>query len=134
MSQSQPSKAISTRKLPLSRVLAILLVSIVFGPCLPTAQADGAIAIERAQGPKLSRAQGHYARARSLLLAAVREFDLATQEVNPDALIDSQEWRGMVVDRARDLEHVLDPQPRVSNGPGVRFEPDSRLLSEAAGR
>lgn len=79
-------------------------------------------------GPEdLAAATGHYARTRSLLLAAIREFDAGYKLANPDALMDSQLFRETLLTRAKELEHVLDPQPRASKG-GVRFNPDSRLL------
>lgn len=79
---------------------------------------------------RLSAAVGHYARARSLLIAAIREFDKGYKIARPDALLDSAEWRNTLLDRAEALERVLDPQPRVTRG-GVRYEPDRRLLGEA---
>lgn len=87
--------------------------------------------LERAEGERLAEATGHYARTRSLIIAAIREFDKAAALASPDALIDSQEWRRTLVDRAQDLEKVLDPQPRASRG-GVKFDADTRLLNEAA--
>jgi len=86
--------------------------------------------IENVDGEQLSAAIGHYARARSLLIAAIREFDSGNRVASPDALLDSKEWRLEVVSRAEELERVLDPQPRLSKG-GVRYNPDNRLLGEA---
>ena len=83
--------------------------------------------IERASQADVNGAVGHYARARSLLIAAVREFDQGYAKARPDSLINSQEWRANLIDRAEDLERVLDPQPRLSER-GVRFNPDSRLM------
>jgi len=113
---------------------ALSLGIIVAGPAhsqslSPTGTAK-AIPIERAEGATLSKAVGHYARSRSLLIAAIREFDRATNLVDPDSLIDSEHFRTVLLERSRDLEHILDPQPRVSKE-GVRFEPDTRLLGEA---
>ena len=88
------------------------------------------IGIERASGEKLATAIGHYARARSLLIAAVGEFDKGLKLANPDAVLDSKEWRITLVNRAEELEKVIDPQPRVSKG-GVKFSADSRLLDGA---
>ena len=91
---------------------------------------DGAVALQKADGETLSAGIGHFARARSLLLAAIREFDLGLAKVNPDMLLDSAKWRETLMERAGEIERVLDPQPRASKG-GVRYEPDSRLLTEA---
>lgn len=81
----------------------------------------------RAEGAELYNAVAHYARSRALLLAAIRAFDEGTKLANPNALLDSAEWRSNLVERAKDLEILLDPQPRVSNG-GVRFEAQPSLL------
>ena len=88
------------------------------------------IGLERASGEKLANAVGHYARARSLLIAAVNEFDKGYKIANPDAILDSKAWRGTLIDRAEELQKVLDPQPRVTRG-GVKFSADPRLLNEA---
>ena len=88
------------------------------------------VTLQKASGETLTAAVGHFARARSLLLAAVREFDLGLARVNPDALLDSTKWRNTLMERAKEMERVLDPQPRATKG-GVRYEPDNRLLSEA---
>ncbi len=95
--------------------------------------ADSAIPVQKAEGEKLSIATGHYSRARSLLIAAIREFDEGLKVVNPDALLDSQAFRASLLERSKDLERVLDPQPRVSKS-GVRYQPDSRLLGGAKGK
>lgn len=78
----------------------------------------------------LAAATGHYARARSLLVEAIREFDRGYKIADPSALIDSKRWRTSLLDKAEELERVLDPQPRVSNS-GVKFNADKRLLNEA---
>jgi hypothetical protein len=87
--------------------------------------------LERATGEQLSSAVGHYARARALLVTAIREFDEGQKLADPRALIDAQRWRSTLLDRAEDLERVLDPQPRASKT-GVKFTGDRRLLSEAS--
>ncbi|MCB0336183.1 MAG: hypothetical protein KDD62_07750 [Bdellovibrionales bacterium] len=88
------------------------------------------VSLERAQGEKLATAVGHYARARSLLLAALREFDAGLKQANPQVIIDVKEWREDIINRSEDLDKVIAPQPR-STKHGVQFNPDSRLLSEA---
>jgi hypothetical protein len=94
------------------------------------ADTEPTIRIERAQGERLAQAIGHYARARSLLIAAIREFDAGAKLASPQSLLDVTTFRHTLLDRAEDLERILDPQPRVNRG-GVRFEADSRLLGEA---
>ena len=85
------------------------------------------VGIERANGERLSAAMGHFARSHALLIQAIREFDRGRQIAKPDAVLDSQRWRSGLVQRTKDIQRVLAPQPRVSNA-GVRYEPDSRLL------
>jgi hypothetical protein len=99
-------------------------------PRAALATAQKPLGIEAAKGERLAAAVGHYARARSLILAAIREFDSGKRLATPDVLLDSAEWRSSLIDRATELEKVLDPQPRLTNG-GVRYQPDTRLLGEA---
>jgi hypothetical protein len=77
-----------------------------------------------------AEAIAHYARSRALLVAAVNEFDKARKLAKPDELLDASAWRTTLIDRAEDLERVLDPQPRATKG-GIKFEADPRLLPEA---
>lgn len=86
--------------------------------------------LQSAKGEDLSEAMGHYGRARALLITAIREFDKGAAKASPEALLDVEAWRNSLIGRAKDLERVLDPQPRVSAG-GVKYEADSRLLGEA---
>lgn len=86
--------------------------------------------IKNIQGEKLAQATGHFARARSLLIAALNEFDQGLELANPDALFSSSEWRSDVTARARDIEHILAPQARETTG-GIKFQADPRLLGEA---
>ena len=87
--------------------------------------------IESATRPTLAKATGHYSRTRSLLIAAVREFDKANKLVDPGALIKTNEFRNILLDRVEDLDKILAPQPRVSEA-GVRYESDGRLLGNLA--
>ncbi len=111
-------------------IKAIILLALAISLGAPAAKAEEAVGLERAEGDKLSEAMGHYSRARSLLVAAVREFDAAYKLANPNVLLNSAQWRATLVDRAQELDRVLDPQPRVSRT-GVRFQTDTRLLNEA---
>lgn len=90
--------------------------------------------LERADGDTLAQAVGHYARTRALLLSAIQEFDRACKIAKPNAILDSEAWREDLINRARDLEKILAPQPRITKG-GVKFEGDRRLLkTEADGK
>lgn len=93
-----------------------------------TPQSQATSSYEGASGDQLASAVGHYARSRSLLIEAIREFDRGTKIANPDSILNSEEWRNSLVSRAEDLERILAPQPRVSKG-GVKFQADTRLLN-----
>ena len=114
--------------LPSKSIVAIAALSLLLTiqPCF----AEQAPELLRASGERLGQAIGHYGRARSLLIEAIREFDRGANLARPDALIDSQEWRLTLMGRAEDLEKILAPQPRASRT-GVRFEADTRLLNQS---
>jgi hypothetical protein len=97
------------------------------------APSSSATDIISAKGEKLAIATGHYARARALLIASLREFDKGLELVDPNALVDTAMWRGNVMDRADDLAHILDPQPRKSRG-GVRFDDATAKTGDAGAR
>ena len=84
----------------------------------------------QANQEEANEAVAHYARSRALLVAAIKEFDQARRIAKPDELLDSTKWRNTLIDRAEDLETVLDPQPRATKG-GIKFSADPRLLPEA---
>lgn len=90
----------------------------------------GGVKMGQASHEEATEAIAHYARARALLITAVNEFDKARKIARPDELIDSTKWRNTLIDRAEDLERVLDPQPRATKG-GITFSADPRLLPEA---
>lgn len=93
------------------------------------AEARG-VELGRANQEQAAEAVAHYARSRALLISAIREFDAARAIARPDDLIDPVRWRNTLIDRAEDLERVLDPQPKATKG-GIRFSADPRLLPEA---
>lgn len=98
--------------------------------CPPVLSAEEGVPLTRAQGESLATAVGHYARTRALLNEAIREFDRGLALADPDTLLDVQRWRATLVERAQELEKVLDPQPRATRS-GVKFNADKRLLNEA---
>lgn len=88
------------------------------------------VALGEASQETAVEAVAHYARSRALLIAALNEFDTARKIARPDELLDPTKWRNTLIDRAEDLERVLDPQPRATRG-GIKFSADPRLLPEA---
>lgn len=109
-------------------LIPILSLCLAFSP--QSLLAEEVSPIEKAQGEDLSVAMGHYARARSLLIAALQEFDSGLKLADPKIILDTKQWRNTLIDRAEELERVLDPQPRVS-GRGTKYGAQKRLLNEA---
>lgn len=81
------------------------------------------------QGPQVSVAIGHYARARTYLIEALREFDKGKKISDPSPLLDTIDWRASVIEKAKDLEIILDPQGRETEG-GVKYDAAPGLLSK----
>jgi hypothetical protein len=108
---------------------AITLLAAVLGSTHVRAEARSK-SLGAARPEVAAEAVAHYARSRALLVSALHEFDKGRKLAKPDELLDSAKWRNTLIDRAEDLERVLDPQPRVTKG-GIKFEADSRLLPEA---
>lgn len=84
----------------------------------------------QADNQNTTEAVAHFARSRSLIIAALHEFDKGRKLASPNQLLDPVQWRNTLIDRAEDLDRVLDPQPRATKG-GIKFEADPRLLPEA---
>jgi hypothetical protein len=114
-----------------NKIRTLIIIAAISSSYLPQiSHAEEALTIERASGDRLSSAVAHYGRARMYLLAAIREFDKGMKSANAETLLDTSKFRTTLVNRASELERVLDPQPRVSNS-GVTFSPDPRLIGEA---
>lgn len=106
---------------------ALLLTAAV---SLQSSHAD-TVNLGQASQEESAEAVAHYARSRALLISAIHEFDQARKIAKPDELLDSTKWRNTLIDRAEDLERVLDPQPKATKG-GIKFSADPRLLPEAS--
>jgi hypothetical protein len=111
------------------RVLHGCALALSSALCFSVSAQDRGADLDAANKQQMAEATGHYARARALLISAVNEFDRARKIARPDELIDPVRWRNTLIDRAEDLERVLDPQPRASTG-GIQFSADPRLLSD----
>jgi hypothetical protein len=112
--------------------LRLLMVTAVLtvATSIPSAiRANTAIKIEAAKGAELTKASGHWHRARTHLMSALREFDRANELVNPDSVLDAQQWRSHMMNRIVDLDRLLSPQPRASET-GVRYEAAPELLGQ----
>ncbi len=112
-----------------SRLAAGVFIACAIAQSYSYAEARSS-SLSNAEPAQAAEAVAHYARSRALIVSAINEFDKARKLAKPDELIDSTRWRNTLIDRAEDLERVLDPQPRATKG-GLKFEADSRLLPEA---
>lgn len=72
-------------------------------------------------------AVGYYARARTMLVEALAEFEQGRKLARPDVLIDSEEWRLTLISLTEQLNRVIDPQPRVTQQ-GVIFRGNPRMI------
>jgi hypothetical protein len=106
--------------------LVAAFISIVFKPS--TSLAENSSETLLTDNPqKLARGLGHFERSRSMLLAAIREFDSGYKYVKTDQVLDAELWRKTLLARAQELETILSPEPREIKA-GSRYEPDSRIL------
>lgn len=111
--------------------LTILILSLIFTvPLTSNAEKTDVAMLGTKNDEQLATAMGHFERARSLLIAAVQEFDRGLKLSNPSPLLKSSQWRNTVIDQAASLEKVLAPRPRTTES-GIKFQADSRLLHEA---
>lgn len=114
----------------ISRVAIVFVLFVGFAGPVPTRAEVTSKSLGNARPEVAAEAIAHYARSRALLVASINEFDKARKLARPDELLDTTKWRTTLIDRAEDLERVLDPQPRATRG-GIKFEADPRLLPEA---
>lgn len=82
---------------------------------------------EQREKTRINRATAHYARSRSLILAAIDEFDKARQLADPSLLLNGDQWRAGLVEKAKQMERVIAPRAREADA-GVALPGDSRLL------
>jgi len=106
-----------------------LTLAMLLGARGAVAESAG-VNIGRASQEETAEAIAHFARSRALLVTALNEFDQGRKIARPDDLLDPVKWRNTLIDRAEDLERVLDPQPKATKG-GIKFSADPRLLPEA---
>jgi hypothetical protein len=112
-----------------SAIALVMTVVAVFGASVASAEARP-VNVGQAGQEETAEAVAHFARSRALLIAALNEFDKGRKIARPDDLLDPIKWRNTLIDRAEDLERVLDPQPKATKG-GIKFSADTRLLPEA---
>ena len=114
-----------------------LVISTTLIPVVASADAGGIPAAKGLTDSKSSgtyasperqdAAVGHYARARSLLVEALAEFEQARSVARPDLLLDPEDWRLTIISKTEELNRLLDPQPRVTRS-GVRFKASPELI------
>ncbi len=72
-------------------------------------------------------AVGHYARARTMMVEALKEFEQGRRLARPDLLVDSEDFRLRLISLTEQLNRVVDPQPRVTRQ-GAIFRASPRLI------
>ena len=107
--------------------LCLRCICILFAVLALQISVEPAGAQKAASNQRTQAAVGHYARARSLLVEALAEFEAGRRAARPDLLIDPEEWRISIISRTEELNRVLDPQPRVTSS-GVRFKAGDHLI------
>jgi hypothetical protein len=92
-----------------------------------------AIADNYASEERRDAALGHYARARTMLVEALAEFEQGREIARPDMLLDSEQWRLSIISRTEELNRLLDPQPKVTRS-GTRFRASPHLIKRERDR
>lgn len=105
----------------------LFLALLLFLVLVSQVKAQGLYASEE----RRAAAVGHYARARSLLLEALAEFERGRRIARPDSLVKADIWRSAIEQRAEELDRLLDPQPRTVRS-GARFTESRALLRDVA--
>lgn len=72
-------------------------------------------------------AVGHYARARSMMVEALKEFEQGRRLARPDLLLDSEDFRLKLISLTEDLNRVIDPKPRITRD-GAVFRANPRMV------
>jgi hypothetical protein len=81
-------------------------------------------------GPERTQAAiGHYARARTLLVEAMKEFEAGREIARPDLILNAETWKAGVSARADELGHIISPQARETSG-GARFRESHATLNQ----
>lgn len=117
-----------------SHILAALTCLLVTVPVVSYAEPPGGLLerdretySEQREKTRINRATAHYARSRSLLLSAIDEFDKGRQLADPSLLLNGDQWRAGLVEKAKQMERVIAPKAREADA-GVALPADSRLL------
>ena len=72
-------------------------------------------------------AVGHYARARAMMVEALKEFEQGRRLARPDLLVDSEDFRLRLVSLTEELNRLVDPKPRVTRQ-GAVFRANPRMV------
>ena len=111
------------------KIFFAFLVTTIFITSSKAFAEDSSTTLLNSDPQKLAKGIGHFERSRSLLLAAIREFDAGYKYVKPDQVLDTDMWRSSILTRASELETMLSPRPREANT-GIKYEADPRLIGE----
>jgi hypothetical protein len=86
--------------------------------------------VEYASAQRGKAAVGHYARARTMCVESLQEFEAGRKYARPDLLIDSEQWRLNMVSLCEQLNRVIDPKVKIDRG-GIRVSASPRLIKRA---
>jgi hypothetical protein len=81
---------------------------------------------------RITRAVAHFERARSLIAAAIEEFNSGASIADPSAILNPQELRASLAKATSQLESVISPRPRKAVI-GIKMKADPRLLGVKQG-
>ena len=99
-------------------------------PKTSTSHAKATILIENADKKTITAATGHYSRARSLLISALKEYDRGVKRADPSSIVNSKKVRNSIIYSARELERLIAPRARKSES-GIQYSEEPGLLNEA---
>ncbi|MCB0322075.1 MAG: hypothetical protein KDD69_00845 [Bdellovibrionales bacterium] len=100
-------------------VLSLLLSSTLFS--------EDAQAQRYASKQRANAATGHYARARAMMVEALKEFEQGRRLARPDLLVDSEDFRLKLISLTEELNRVIDPKPRITRD-GAVFRASPRMV------
>lgn len=70
---------------------------------------------------------GHYSRARTMMVEALKEFEQGRRLARPDLLLDSEDFRLRLISLTEQLNRVVDPLPKTTRQ-GAIFTANPRLI------
>ena len=103
-------------------IAALSLSFLVFSPV-----AEAETSARYASKQRQVAAAGYYARARTMLVEALSEFEQGRKYARPDVVIDSEEFRLTLISLTEQLNRLVEPRMRVSRD-GLQVRANPRLI------